>query len=628
MVKQLELARQAALDEVTEKQAAATEARAAATRIALREKKAAAIRQFAIATAKAKAEAEAATLVGGDGSCSDAAGTGTCGSAGASQNTTDVSAEQARKEGRSRRAHQRLASQSERQRAVVAAFRHAWRGYRRCAWGRDDLLPLSCAGTDWMGLGLTIVDSLDGLLLLGLQDEFEEAKAWVVRELPGRLKRAGFVNTFETTIRVLGGLLSAHHLEQHGEWVSGDQAGLHPSDHGSDGLLLAVALDLAERLLPAFGSVSGVPYSDVNLGTGEVKDPEWASYASLAEATTLQLEFTYLATLTRRPDLYAAVERATDAITSMETLDGLAKSVYIDHHSSPPVYRAGEHVTLGARGDSHYEYMLKQWLLTDRSQPVLRERFDAAWEGAFHHLLRNSSGTEGRTFLGERKSGSFSPKMDHLVCFMPGVLALAAHADRKAVGAEHAAEARARLEGGGGEAALLPIAGRLAQTCMGMYVTSADGLAPEIAHFDFDGASETRVAGDGGRGDLFVRKADAHSLLRPETAESLFVLFRVTHDPLYQSWGWDIFSAIERHCRVEDGYASAKNVNEAQAKQNAPLRDKMESFFLGETLKYLYLLFGDDVSHDRVLPLDRFVFNTEAHPFPVLRGWRHPKRRA
>jgi len=271
--------------------------------------------------------------------------------------------------------------------------------------------------------------------------------------------------------------------------------------------------------------------------------------------------------------------------------------------------------------------MLKQWLLTGRTLPALRERFDVAWEGTRANLLRNSSGADGLTFIGERRDGSFRPKMDHLVCFVPGMLALAAYADGISE-AVSGGGGGGGGDGGGSDAAtdLLPAAQRLARTCMAMYHSSADGLAPEIAHFDYDGASDTREAGDGGRGDIFVREADAHSLLRPETAESLFVLFRVTRDARYQRWGWEIFSAIERHCRVaEGGYASAKNVNEAQVNQSAPLRDKMESFFLGETLKYLYLLLGDDDSQDKVLPLDQFVFNTEAHPFPVLDGWRHPR---
>lgn len=79
----------------------------------------------------------------------------------------------------------------------------------------------------------------------------------------------------------------------------------------------------------------------------------------------------------------------------------------------------------------------------------------------------------------------------------------------------------------------------------------------------------------------------------------------------YREWGWDIFKAFEKHTRVESGgYASLDDVTTVPP----PKRNKMESFFLGETLKYLYLLFGDE----NVLPLDKFIFNTEAHPLPVL----------
>jgi hypothetical protein len=59
--------------------------------------------------------------------------------------------------------------------AVLAATRHAWDGYRRCAWGEDELRPLSCTGVHWLNLSLTLVDSLDTLHLLGLRREFEEA---------------------------------------------------------------------------------------------------------------------------------------------------------------------------------------------------------------------------------------------------------------------------------------------------------------------------------------------------------------------------------------------------------------------------------------------------------------------
>lgn len=102
-----------------------------------------------------------------------------------------------------------------------------------------------------------------------------------------------------------------------------------------------------------------------------------------------------------------------------------------------------------------------------------------------------------------------------------------------------------------------------------------------------------------------------HNLLRPETAESLFILWRVTKDPTYREWGWAIFLAFDRWCRVESGgFAGLKDVTSA----NPAKDDTMQSFWLAETLKYLFLLFADDDALD----LDEWVLNTEAHPLRAM----------
>ncbi|KAF9068762.1 glycoside hydrolase [Rhodocollybia butyracea] len=104
---------------------------------------------------------------------------------------------------------------------------------------------------------------------------------------------------------------------------------------------------------------------------------------------------------------------------------------------------------------------------------------------------------------------------------------------------------------------------------------------------------------------------DARYILRPETVESLFIAYRLTGDIRYRQWGWQIFQSIETHCKVETGgYASIMNVDEVPSRKE----DKMETFLMSETLKYLYLLFDDA----NVLPLDKYVFNTEAHPLPIF----------
>lgn len=98
------------------------------------------------------------------------------------------------------------------QQAIVAAFKHAWKGYKTHCWGKDELKPISGSCSTWFNLGLTLVDSLDTMWLMGLEEEFTAARNWVENEMVVAQNRD--VNLFETTIRTLGGLLSAYHLTE------------------------------------------------------------------------------------------------------------------------------------------------------------------------------------------------------------------------------------------------------------------------------------------------------------------------------------------------------------------------------------------------------------------------------
>ena len=99
---------------------------------------------------------------------------------------------------------------TEQQKAVVDAFKHAWKAYKKYAWGKDELQPISKKSNEWFDLGLTLIDSLDTMWLMGLSDEFAEARNWVKQDMVVGVDKD--VNLFETTIRVLGGLLSTYHL--------------------------------------------------------------------------------------------------------------------------------------------------------------------------------------------------------------------------------------------------------------------------------------------------------------------------------------------------------------------------------------------------------------------------------
>jgi len=140
----------------------------------------------------------------------------------------------------------------ERRENIKDGMKHAWEGYRRYAWGRDELKPLSNNGVDnWGGMGVTLVDSLDTLWLMGMKDEYNEAKEWIEKDLT--FDHAGTVSVFETTIRELGGLLAAY-------------------DIAYDKIYLEKAKQLGDKLLPAFHTYTGIPTSHVNFETGRQEE--------------------------------------------------------------------------------------------------------------------------------------------------------------------------------------------------------------------------------------------------------------------------------------------------------------------------------------------------------------------
>ena len=425
---------------------------------------------------------------------------------------------------------------------------------------------------------------MDTLYLAGLTSRFDAARAWVVDFL--NVSSNVEVNVFETTIRVLGGLLSTHHLR------------------GGDAPLLAKARALGANLAAAFASPTGLPYSDVNLATRQAHGPAWGPDSSVSEVSTLTLEFGDLADALGDASLAAPAARAQAAVARLAAAsDGLAAAKFISPEAG--VWGGSHVITLGARVDSFYEYLLKGWLQSGKKDKLLLHAYQDAVHGVTTRLLARSR-VERLLFVGEREGASLVPKMDHLVCFYPGLLALG-HAHGVAPRPEQArsqSEALSRL-GFGANATQLDVAMALAATCRETYVRNPLGMGPEIAHFNLDDARA--------HNDVLIKPLDAHSLLRPEHVESLFVLWRITRQQRFRDWGWEVATAIERHARVPTGgYASVDSVLDA----SAPKRDSMESFFLGETLKYLHLLFEDEQS----LSLTEWVLNTEAHPLPLRSG--------
>ncbi|MBZ5571862.1 MAG: glycoside hydrolase family 47 protein [Acidobacteriia bacterium] len=213
--------------------------------------------------------------------------------------------------------------------AVKQAFLHAWQGYERYAWGHDELLPVSRGGRDWYPASflMTPVDAYDTMVLMGLSGEAARAKSLILDSLS--FDRDFPVQVFEITIRELGGLLSAYQLD-------------------GDPRFLSLARDLGTRLLPAFGSATGMPYRFVNLHTGAVSGP----VSNPAEVGTLMLEFGTLGKLTGDPRYYDAAKRAVVAPAQSNDWDRFHRLVCRSHnfvqaavwlgHSAPRAKEAGQ----------------------------------------------------------------------------------------------------------------------------------------------------------------------------------------------------------------------------------------------------------------------------------------------
>ncbi|KAG0263552.1 mannosyl-oligosaccharide alpha-1,2-mannosidase [Mortierella polycephala] len=472
---------------------------------------------------------------------------------------------------------------------VKAAFQHSWNAYRRDAWGKDEYHPISKRGTNMIrnGQGFTIVDSLDTILLMGLKKEFEEAKAWVRNDL--NFNQDGEVNLFETTIRVLGGLLSAY-----------DQS-------GHDKVFLTKAVDLADRLMGAFKTDSGIPYASVHLKDGRGVPGHEAGISTTAEVSTLQLEFKYLSFLTGDDKYWKVAEDVILKMKDLKTVDGLVP-IYINPYTGQ---FHGSEIRMGSRGDSYYEYLIKQYLQTSKTEPIYKEMYDHAINGVKKHLVGRTIPSQ-LLFVGEittHAPTNLSPKMDHLVCFLGGNMALSS-----TLGRSFDNETFTRSTFSPLEEEDFKMGEELTESCYEMYNQTETGLAPEIVYWihrleQTVGRSEPEYMPGS---DFIINNRDGHNWLRPETVESLFYMWRFTGDEKYREWGWKIFLAIEKYSKVKSGGYSS--IHDIRRKNNIRFSDKMETFFLAETLKYLYLLFGPN----DVFPLDEYVFNTEAHPLPVF----------
>ncbi|KAK9447350.1 glycoside hydrolase [Limtongia smithiae] len=434
------------------------------------------------------------------------------------------------------------------------AFYHGWNSYMRYGFPDDEVTPLSCSGrardhanpfnsaNDVLGdFSLTLIDGLDTLVIMGDQAGFESAvhkiERFVQFDLPSR------VQVFETTIRVLGGLLSGH------IYASSIDLG-HRIDNYS-GSLLTLSVDLADRLLLAFDTPTGIPRAHVNLRDGPDVN-ETCSETCSAGAGSLVLEFATLTRLTGNDKYEAAARRAFFAVWDRRTALNLVGSS-IDALSG--LWLTGQ-TGIGASVDSFYEYALKASILLDDNAFLVV--FASAYTAIKQHVLSGWIYQNVHVVSGE----PMGPYIDALAAFFPGLQVLAG--DLNAAIRHHLVYYKLWMSWGG---------------------------IPERWNYHY-GSVDVGWYG-----------------LRPEFVESNYLLYRATLDPFYLHVGAQILSDLQARARARCGYASIDDL------RCSKLDDRMETFFISETVKYLYLLF--DVDNPLNNEDSNFVFSTEGHPLRI-----------
>ena len=208
-----------------------------------------------------------------------------------------------------------------------------------------------------------------------------------------------------------------------------------------------------------------------------------------------------------------------------------------------------------------------------------------ALAGIEKHLVTTTKYSHHLRFVAELPhgiGGALLPKMDHLVCFLPGSIALGATGGRSVL------EARTD-DWSPGREHQIQLARELLKTCYGMSRVTKTKIAPEIVWFEAEKNALPPLPEDrqlpkssdspaSWKKDYIIKPLDAHNLQRPETVESLFLMWRITGDSIYRNWGWDIFEAMRKHSILDDGegYSCLEDVDHVPSMR----RDEMESFWL------------------------------------------------
>ena len=464
--------------------------------------------------------------------------------------------------------------------AVADDFDFALSNYLTYAFPHDSTRPVACDGTSPHvgGVGLSAVDALDSVrVVMEMAEGNQSARArTLMRTCLGKLATLKHkllvdepVSVFETNIRIVGGLVAGHLAAEH--LLTSN----YPASTNIN--LLHLAVGVAERLLPAFATPTGIPYGTVNLAYGHVP-PNETPVTSTASAGTFLLEFAALSRLTGDARFERVARRAARALFVRRfPLTGLLGS-HID-------VRTGEWTqpdsSVGSHMDSYLENLLKYHVLFHGEEELAM--FLALYTAYVRHT---KVGPFYARVLGN-SGGVVSTHLEALQVYFPGMQVL--------WGDRAAAVDTLRAIG---------------------VVFSKYAALPDVLNF--------------ATGDIVSGAAP----LRPEFLESLWYASRAVPPPgdhVFRVLGSVVVDEMRRRSRKACGFAGLVDV---RAGPGDDVQDLQESFFLAETLKYASLLLCEEsptavraTPTARAFEPDAVVLTTEGHALPMRLPAGHPRYR-
>ncbi|KAH9164862.1 seven-hairpin glycosidase [Lactarius sanguifluus] len=449
---------------------------------------------------------------------------------------------------------------------VVKIFTDSYNTYHTYAFGHDEVAPLSRKPLDPRnGWGATIVDAMTTMKIMGLTTQFNEALNFVREVDFSKSNTLDTVSVFESTIRYVGGLLSAYELNGQG-----------------DQFLVDKAKQLADKLSAAWVQENKIPYGFVNFNTSSPVKAD----SSIAEAGTLTLEWARLSKYTGDDKYRKLAEGAALTIANNPAPFPGLPAQGIDPSTGQP--------TWGGGSDSYFEYLIKYAHLSNTDDTTFVDAWFTAVDSSIRYLKQTSTVGDHVYLADIDDDGSVRPVGSHLACF---------HAGNWMLGGKLL-----------NNQTIVDLALQLNDACWNTYAGDATGIGPEA--FAYATGLTGTASGVPSNQLQFYRQHGYYItspgyVQRPEVLESNFYAWRVTGDRKYLDRARSVVKSFNTYLKISTGgFAGIRDVNNQRTAQD----DETQSFWFAEVLKYLYLTF-DDPSH---ISLNDYVFNTEAHPFKLL----------